>query len=177
MFRRFEPSSRPTSSCYYHLPLPLTTYRCHLPPGLPSTVGIATRRPIPTSPRFAFGFLLLSYDPLWFLSPLGPRSLVLCGSLHHLTPRRGGRSVSAAPSSLPLFLHKAVVSRTLPNILSVYPLWVFTLSYPVSARLPSDLLKIRDNSSSLPRLGRDTYSTVVSEATFQNIRGHSIQLS
>ena len=120
-FRRFEPFSRPTSSCYYHLPLPLTTYRCHLPPGLPSTVGIATRRPILISPRFAFGFLLLSYDPLWFLSPLGPRSLVLCGSLHHLTPRRGGRSVSAAPSSLPLFLHKAVVSRTPPNTLSVYP--------------------------------------------------------
>ena len=105
----------PLTAATYHLPLLLTTYRCHLPPGLPSTVGIATRRPIPTSPRFAFGFLLLSYDPLWFLSPLGPRSLVLCGSLHHLTPRRGGRSVSAAPSSLPLFLHKAVVSRTLPK--------------------------------------------------------------
>ena len=50
-------------------------------------------------------------------------------------------------------------------------LWVFTLFYPISARLPSNLLEIRDNSSSLLQLGRDTYSTVVSEATFQKYQG------
>ena len=114
-FKRSDASSRPRGQ-----PLPATTtYRCYLPLTA-ATYRQAFRRLSGSLPDAQFQ---LHRD-----SPLGSScclmtlygssrrlALVLCGSLHHLTPRRGGRSVSAAPSSLPLFLHKAVVSRTLPK--------------------------------------------------------------
>ena len=80
-----------------------------------------------------------------------------------------------APSQPPRLRFRSFCTRLScrERRLILYPfthLWVFTLFYPISARLPSNLLKIRDNSSSLPQLGRDTYSTVVSEATFQKYR-------
>ena len=108
--------NRPDISSRSHgQPLPATTtYRCHLPLTA-ATYRQAFRRLSGSLPDAQFQ---LHRDPPFgsFYCPMA-----LYGSLHHLTPHRGGRSVSAAPSSLPLFLHKAVVSRTLPNVLSVHP--------------------------------------------------------
>jgi len=78
----------------FNLPLLLTTYRCHY------------RQYITARP---------SVDcQISYLTPTSTSTSGIFhrGSLHHLTPVGAVAPSSAAPSSLPLFLHKAVVSRT-----------------------------------------------------------------
>ena len=78
----------------FNLPLLLTTYRCHY------------RQYITARP---------SVDcQISYLTPTSTSTSGIFhrGSLHHLTPIGAVAPSSAAPSSLPLFLHKAVVSRT-----------------------------------------------------------------
>ena len=80
----------------FNLLLLLTTYRCHLP-----LTAATTARP--------------SVDcQISYLTPTSTSTSGIFhrGSLHHLTPVGAVAPSSAAPSSLPLFLHKAVVSRT-----------------------------------------------------------------
>ena len=80
----------------FNLLLLLTTYRCHLP-----LTAATTARP--------------SVDcQISYLTPTSTSTSGIFhrGSLHHPTPIGAVAPSSAAPSSLPLFLHKAVVSRT-----------------------------------------------------------------
>ena len=147
--RHFEPFSRPTSSCYYHLPLPLTAR---------PSVDCRDRYPTPNSNFTGAHRLVHPYGSptiLWLSMVLS-----LYGSLHPLAPHRGGRSVSAAPSSLPLFLHKAVVSRT-----PIYPfihLWVFTLF--TQSRHGS--LSAFQNSEIIPRLLHAFRSRLIPNLSF-----------
>ena len=113
----------PTANLFLLLPLTAATYHLPLPLTARPSVDCRDRYPTPNSNFTGAHRLVHPYGSptiLWLSMVLS-----LHGSLHLLAPHRGGRSVSAAPSSLPLFLHKAVVSRTL-----TYPfirLWVFTL--------------------------------------------------
>ena len=141
----------PLTAATYHLPLPLTAR---------PSVDCRDRYPTPNS-NFTGTHLLVPSTALWL-------SMVLST----IWPLTG----AVAPSQPPRLRFRSFCTRLScrERRLMFYPfthLWVFTLLYPISARLPSDLLKIRDNSSSLPQLGRDTYSTVVSGVTFQKYQG------